>query len=534
MNRQPDQLRKKPFGPLFVFLFFLAWCCFYSLFVRGIPPNGDPVNYFIVAQNIADGGAAAFDSKHRFVPLVEGRGGKFYSKFAPGQSLLEVPFYLFARAAGPESGTGEYIYSSRYFVTALSVPAVSALAIVFFLLLLAELGYSRKTALAASTALGLATIAWPYAKSGFSEPLQACALAAAFLYAARSAKGGAGPAAACGAAAGVLLLAKAAGAVVAPVLFFYILFASGREGRTGVKPAAAFAAVFGVFLLGSLYYNYYRFGGWFEFGYSGGRDSAMGFGVSPLTGLYGLLLSPGKSVFLYSPVLLLALAGTARFHREHRRESLLLWFIAVPWLLLYSRWWAWHGDWSWGPRFLVPLTPLLMLPLAEVLKDFPRWRAAAKAAAVVVVAVSVFVQVPGVSVSFYEYITITRHQVPHNRYFMPGAQGLRDDQLLTHFVPEFSPIAGHWWLFRHALARGSSDRAELRDEMKKDFPWRELMSYAVPDNPVRGARFDFWWVYFPEFFPGSRGWVSTLLAVTAAMTALSLAGCVLVYRKRRR
>lgn len=32
-------------------------------------------------------------------------------------------------------------------------------------------------------------------------------------------------------------------------------------------------------------------------------------------------------------------------------------------LLCYGAWWAWHGGWSWGPRFLVPLIPLSCLPI---------------------------------------------------------------------------------------------------------------------------------------------------------------------------
>ena len=39
---------------------------------------------------------------------------------------------------------------------------------------------------------------------------------------------------------------------------------------------------------------------------------------------------------------------------------------APLWLLLISRYYQWYGGGSWGPRFLVPLLPLWILPAAEI------------------------------------------------------------------------------------------------------------------------------------------------------------------------
>ncbi len=41
---------------------------------------------------------------------------------------------------------------------------------------------------------------------------------------------------------------------------------------------------------------------------------------------------------------------------------------SAAWLLLISRYYQWFGGGSWGPRFLVPLLPLWILPAAEVFK----------------------------------------------------------------------------------------------------------------------------------------------------------------------
>jgi hypothetical protein len=51
---------------------------------------------------------------------------------------------------------------------------------------------------------------------------------------------------------------------------------------------------------------------------------------------------------------------------------MLAWLLA---LIFYGSWWAWDGGWSWGPRFLVPLIPISLLPLGY-LPDGRGWRIA--------------------------------------------------------------------------------------------------------------------------------------------------------------
>lgn len=494
-------------GIVAVFVFFAA---FYALFVRGLPPNGDPVNYYVVAQSIAETGGFALE-KNPYVPLEKGPDGAYYSKFAPGQSLLEAPFYTLGRALSPADAGPRYDYAFKYFVTVLSVPVVSALALVFFMLTVRRLGFSGRTALLSTLALGLCTMMWPYAKLGFSEPLQACALAACFYFSVRAGRDGLPAAAAlAGAAAGALALTKVSAAVVAPAFAVYIL--AGRHGlKKGFRLAAIYSIVFLAFFALMLAYNQLRFGDYMNFGYFSGKDAAFGFGVNWLAGLYGFLFSPGKSIFLYAPFVLLSLWGARRLHRDYGAESLLVWFCAAAHLAVYSRWWAWHGDWSWGPRFLMPLMPLLAVPAAALIESLRRSPFIHRAAAAAIIVLSLFVQAPGVAVNPYEYISITRHQVPRGPFFTPGRADLRDDQLAIHFVPDFSPLAGHWWLLKHTAGAAGKTENEIRAVMQKDFPWRGLMRYAVPPRPERGVGFDFWWVHFPRHFPASAGWVRALL-----------------------
>src|SRR4029077_12112834 len=58
-------------------------------------------------------------------------------------------------------------------------------------------------------------------------------------------------------------------------------------------------------------YNCARFGSPLDFGYPSGN-----FSVPLLTGLYAMFLSPGRSLFVYSPVLLLAIPGAWLFYQR--------------------------------------------------------------------------------------------------------------------------------------------------------------------------------------------------------------------------
>ena len=162
----------------------------------------------------------------------------------------------------------------------------------------------------------------------------------------------------------------------------------GADGRHAIRRLAALGIGMLPFALGLLAHNARRFGDPFRFGYPG-----EGFTTPPWEGIAGLLLSPGKSVFLYAPPLILAALLWPRFRRA---QPALGAFLAAAWILalaFYGSWWAWGGGWCWGPRFLVPLIPLSLLPLGML--PAPRgWRLAA----ILLVALGVGVQVIGVRV----------------------------------------------------------------------------------------------------------------------------------------
>jgi hypothetical protein len=113
------------------------------------------------------------------------------------------------------------------------------------------------------------------------------------------------------------------------------------------------------------------------------------FTVNISDGLAGFLLDPRKSIFVYFPLLLFSIPGAWSFAMKYRFDFS---FAAVVFGLFYivnSAFINWHGDWCYGPRYLLFVLPVLCLPCLEVVrfcwgKVGWRWLAPAAAATLMI------------------------------------------------------------------------------------------------------------------------------------------------------
>ena len=86
---------------------------------------------------------------------------------------------------------------------------------------------------------------------------------------------------------------------------------------------------------------------------------------TPLSeGLAGILISPSRGLFIYSPILLFAFVGMVMVWRNSKLV-LLKYLSLAPLLtiLLTAKWINWWGGGSYGPRLLADITPFLCLYL---------------------------------------------------------------------------------------------------------------------------------------------------------------------------
>ncbi len=321
--------------------------------------------------------------------LVIGESG-WRSRTGILQPVLMVPFYAVGAGIDElDSGSDEYTY--RSFILRLYSGVITALAAVVLFLLVRVLGRSEGWALAISLLFALASIALPYAGMGM-EPTGMLAVMTSFLVAAHAARtGNLWLWALTGAAIGVTASARPGGvlaALGALVLLWPTFRAAEQPQRRRLLAALATPAVLG--LLAFLAYNVYRFDDPFETGYEGINYTL---GEAPFAAL-GLYLSPGKGLLWYSPLVILGLFGLAEMWRRERTLAVAITSAMVlgtlPFLAPF-----WSDD-TWGPRYMLSIAWLPLLPIA--------WWATTRRRRMILAgfaAVAVWVQLTGALVGFY-------------------------------------------------------------------------------------------------------------------------------------
>ncbi len=380
---------------------------------------------------------------------VPGRDGRCYSRYGLGQPLAAAPLYLAGQAIAAVIPGLDYGATIRFavsrlnqIVTALLCGAVCALAL--------RLYRSRRVALVVALIFGLATLALPYARFYFNEPLTALALVlSAYELVVFSQESRPSALLWSGLAFGFAGLTRTTVLALLPLWLVYAWwagadFAASRAYR--FRAVVAFAVPVAALTLIQLAYQAWAFGGPLSGGYAG-----EGWTTPILSGLYGLLLSPGKSLFLFVPCALLAPWGWARLALDgHRREAALFAATSVVWLLVHAGWWTWHGGWSWGPRFLMTVMPFLIVPLGAL---WVRASVGVKTFILVLAAVGFVVELGGVVINFGDYMMLINDE----------------DKVL--FNTAFSPAWGHW---RMLLNGAAPDLAWLRFPTAAQAAWIAL------------------------------------------------------------
>lgn len=523
---------------------FLVVLAVYSLTFSGLPDNPDAEVEFQTTSALARTGELALGGTPEADAIVaqrfdcmEGVGdreGKFYSWFGVGQAFVGVPFYFagdLLERAFPEveerhrQTTAHGVGRSEYFQHLLvgwRNPLFGALTIWVFVFVARRLGASRTASCVAALSLAFATYLWPQSRSTLSDVQATFFLFFSFhlilrfrekylrmrtvkklelvLF---------------GLSLGMAFLTRVltAPAIAVLVLTFVFVCARGRirEGNgamafrelvIGLVPAVFCAALF-------LWTNFERFGEPLETGYGDAVGPSF-FRAYPVhLGLVAQLASPGRGLLWLAPGALLGFLGLVRAWGRGER----LWptvfcclfvAIAVPPAATLS----WGGAWTFGPRYALPLLPLIWVGVAPV------WDAATSAKSRLIplglLAVGV---IPNLGAVFVDHMTHQELAMAAARIEWPQIEGV-DDPLGAQAENErferikwdwrFAAPWAHWRILRH--------RTALHDEV---FGVRELFfldSDATVSPTLERSRgwFHLAW-YDLEHRLGGAAWPALLL-----------------------
>jgi hypothetical protein len=361
--------------------------------------TSDAVVTFDVTRSLVEHGSVALSGNLLGMAAHQGRDGRYYAPFGLGQSIYNVPFYLAGKAVVRVTGIrlGKPDSVPKAFV-ALGTTVVGAAIVRELFRFAMTITGSLPASLGAAIAMAFGSVLWPYARFGFNQPLAALALLTATHHAVRGARSQAhGHLLLSGAWLGAGLMTRHEVALAALPIAAWLIFEGRPAARTRMRRLLAFAPGVGAGLAAWLLYNAVRFGNPLDTGYL--RDQVMGFWSPIAPGLLALLFSPGASLFLYSPVALVGVAGLLRMLvRGDRSAAALLLSLGAVFLCFYATLGNWIGGRSYGSRYLVVVLPLVGLGLVPLLQRLssPRRRLAW----ITTVVVSALVQLPGVLVDY--------------------------------------------------------------------------------------------------------------------------------------
>jgi hypothetical protein len=424
---------------------------------------------------------------------IRGADGRYYSWLGIGFAMLAAPFYLIGKLIGAPA-------SFFFAISSVINQLFSAATVVLIFLFSVRLGYSKRASILISVLYGLATFAWPLSKEPFDHVVETffVLLSVYFmyryipdrktLYILLS-----------GTFLGIAFITRLTSILVVPPLFIMAIVSYLK--RHDLKSTAMlitkdiflFSLAFLPFIALNLWYNYYRFGSAFETAYQliAIRTKIDFFsGTTLLTGLGGFLISPGKGFFFYSPVAILFFFSIKPFLKKHFFLGVSFILIMLSYLLLLSKYIIWHGDWAWGPRYVLVTTPLLIIPIAALF-DSDIWlkKNFLRAITYLIIVVSFIIQLAAISVDFNKYFIALRsvEKVKFTDVRADGIQPIVELPAETYFDWHKSPILAQF-RFIYEMGKGL-----------KDYRYSRPPNNATPDekykeHPVFNV-FDFWWLY---------------------------------------
>lgn len=422
-----------------------------------------------------------------------GNDGKPYAPYGPLAAVLAVPHHLAGRAMAAmlgiqrvprEQGLAWVIFVGG--VTMLATATAAALTVVGFHRAAIAMGTAPPMALLLSIVLGGGTVLWPYATSMFSEAF----LAAAFMWAAvlllesRTASSAAKNVAIAAALIVIAGLTKVTSLIVAPAFVVAILAERSIDRAHRRRAAIAVGAAIALAAALQLAWNAYRFGSPFELGYDWSETipslPARAFSIGEIPfGLAVLLFAPGKSLFVWAPILVVAmLNGSATWIRD-RALAIGLLTAAVIGLLVYAAYLFPEGGYAHGPRHLVPIVPLLALAAAG-----PATRAQRRSLIYACAAAGFVVAALATRVSYLEDQVMRRDQLgrPIANYYeqITPAPGRPSNRYRLDYIPFVTAMKTPGWSQSPNIGQGPDYFYKHLEQARRQLPDGRAIPASLP------------------------------------------------------
>ncbi|MCD1294181.1 hypothetical protein CUJ83_04125 [Methanocella sp. CWC-04] len=288
--------------------------------------------------------------------------GHWVSSYPIVAPLLATPLYLlpyiFTKLMGiPVDMGNTTFFLMVYAMEKISAAVIAALSGVVFYLLLREL-FDKKVALIGVFLYAFATSTWTIGSQGMwqhgTSELLLCLILLLLVKNIKVPKGISYVY--LGILSGLLVFNRPTNAILLlPVLYYLLKSSRDNILRYGISLAAVSVPF--------LAYNLYFFGG--LFGGYGGLTSLYSFDPEAMTRLAGLLISPSRGLFIYTPIALLAIPGffyVKKIKEDRIRNVFYLGGLAVALTtLMYSFYEFWWGGGCYGPRFFTDIIPLIVI-----------------------------------------------------------------------------------------------------------------------------------------------------------------------------
>ncbi len=334
---------------------FSSLLIIYLLTFNGQFTSIDELNLYAITESIVQTGETAvpqvaFAAYHNPV-------GTHEATFP----LIATPLYWLAQQSDA--------LNNIYMVMLLN-PILVATTSLFIFLINKRLGHSSTGSAIAAYAYGLGSLAWPYALTFYREPLVgflwAAGLYGLVLWRTSGNSWGRG--------FGILAILLSPLVKVNILFSIPFLFLIAQKGelrwkkRATVVWGASFVALLGIF---QLLYQWRTGNGW-EYANIFANFNL----VQILLRVYGQLFSPIKGLIFYMPIILLVAPGLYYLKKKHLSAAIGITLTFLSLLGATSFYGAWYGGESWGPRLLLPVLPVIMIPLAALWDHFRQRRIA--------------------------------------------------------------------------------------------------------------------------------------------------------------